>query len=428
MKKKNVPACGIFAAVTLAALLLTGCPQDTADSGGGKADYTAASIADMREWLSGQPDNTAAAAYTVKLNVSDIGGDSWAYDSTTDNSAGMAIRLSEKYVSLDLSGSTITTIPDEAFGSMLGRNRNPYLTGITIPNSVTAIGNRAFFDCTSLARITIPASVTSIGREAFAYCTSLASVTIPASVTTIEAETFLLCTSLASVTIPNSVTSIESQAFELCTSLASVTIPASVTSIESWAFARCTSLAAINAAAANTAYTSQDGVLYNKNKTLLHTYPAGKTGSTFTIPNSVASIGDGAFVFCTSLTSVTIGNSVTSIETWAFSDCTSLASVTIGNSVDSIGHSAFIRCTGLASVTIPNSVTSIGIGAFLECTSLASVTFQGTIASDRFKSSAFHGDLHDKYLAGGIGTYTTNTTNTPIPDVIWEWELVWTKI
>ena len=116
--------------------------------------------------------------------------------------------------------------------------------------------------------------------------------------------------------------------------------------------------------ALNSAYSSVDGVLFNKSQTTLIQYPGGKAGS-YTIPNSVTSIGFAAFAGCTSLTSVTIPNSVTSIGGYAFSGCTSLTSVTIPNSVTSIGDATFSGCTSLTSVTIPNSVTSIG--EFCEC-------------------------------------------------------------
>ena len=110
------------------------------------------------------------------------------------------------------------------------------LTGVTIPNGVTSIGDYAFYGCTSLTSVTIPDSVTSIGEYAFSHCTSLTSVTIPNSITNIEYMAFYDCSSLTSINIPDSVTSIGSYAFSYCDSLTSITIPDSVTSIGSYAF------------------------------------------------------------------------------------------------------------------------------------------------------------------------------------------------
>ena len=225
-----------------------------------------------------------------------------------------------------------------------------------------ANGKATITDCSTSASgaITIPSTlggypVTSIGDDAFRDCKSLTSVTIPNSVTSIGDRVFVDCSSLTSVTIPNSVTIIGWYAFESCSSLTNITVDSS-----------------------NKYYSSADGVLFNKNKTVLIRYPMGNARTSYTIPNSVTSIGSSAFHWCDSLTSVTIPNSVTSIGTWAFSDCTSLTSVTIGNSVTSIGGDAFISCSSLTSVTIGNSVTSIGDGAFRYCRSLTDVYYSGT--------------------------------------------------
>jgi len=258
----------------------------------------------------------------------------------------------------------VTSIGDRAF------YKCSTLSSITIPNSVTRIGNWAFEYCSTLSSIAIPNSLTSIGSSAFASCSSLTSITIPNSVTSIGDYSFYYCTSLQSITIPNSVTSIGSYAFEDCTSLTSITIPNSVTRIGEYAFSKCSSLISFTVDAANTHYVSVDGVLFNYAKDTLIQYPIGNKRTTYTIPNSVTSIGNSAFYYCESLSSVTIPNSVTSIGYNAFSNCTSLSSVTIPNSVTSIGSSAFYYCISLSSITIPESVTSIGSEAFYGCTSL----------------------------------------------------------
>ena len=395
--------------------------------------------------------------FAEKVKIGDLYYDLFVYNQTARvarNSVGGDIVIPAS-VTYNSETYSVTSIGDSAFYNC------SRLTSIEIPNSVTYIGYNAFDYCSGLTSVhisdiaawcaiicsshnpmyyahnlylngelvtdlVIPNSVTSIGEEAFYGCSSLTSVTIPNSVTSIEKEAFYGCSSLTSVhisdiaawcaiffsdnplkyahnlylngelvtdlVIPNSVTSIAYQAFYGCSSLTSVTIPNSVTSIRDHAFRNCTSLTSV------------------------------------TIPNSVTSIGNRAFFDCTGLTSVTIGNSVTSIGDWAFYNCSGLSSVIwnakecsdftdqspfirritsfifgdeveyipanlcsgfsnltsiiIPNSVDSIGGSAFLGCTGLTSVTIPNSVTSIGEKAFLGCSGLTSVTIPNSVIGE----------------------------------------------
>jgi len=236
----------------------------------------------------------------------------------------------------------------------------------TIKNlPVTSIGQEAFKNSATLTSVTIPNSVTKIGSSAFYSCTKLTSVNMGSGVTEIALGAFMGCTALKSITIPNSVTKIGMNAFTNCTGLTSLTIPSSVIDISMSAFHSCSGLTAINVDTANTKYSSDNGVLYNKNKTVLHTYPAGKTGA-FTIPDSVTGIETSAFYDCNGLTGVTIPNSVKTIGQAAFRSCKGLTSVTIPNSITTIENYTFTSCTNLTSVNIPDSVTKVGGDAFYD--------------------------------------------------------------
>ena len=263
-----------------------------------------------------------------------------------------------------------------------------------IPNSVTSIGDAAFYGCSYLTFINIPNSVTSICNRAFYNCSGLTSVTIPNSVTSIGDEAFRYCSGLTSITIPNSVTSIGDEAFSGCSGLTSVNINCSPTTIGKSPFSGCSKIEEVSfdceevTSLFNSLSSVKKVTLSNNVKTIGSSAFSGCSGLTsVTIPNSVTSIGSEAFWGCSGLTSVTIGNSVTSIGSSAFQYCSGLTSVTIPNSVTSIGYEAFYGCSGLTSVTIPNSVTSIGSEAFWGCSGLTSVTIGNSVTS--IGSSAF---------------------------------------
>jgi len=214
------------------------------------------------------------------------------------------------------------------------------------------------------------------GAHWYGQRANIRTLVMQTGVASIGNNAFYNCDALTSATIPNTVTTIGNSAFNSCILLESITIPSSVTTIGDYAFQICRSLTAINVDAGNSNFSSDSGVLFNKGKTTLFLYPQKKTGIVYTIPNSVATIGDYAFQGCEGLTSVNIPNSVATIGNYAFNNCRGLMSVNIPNTVVSIGHSAFLSCNVLESITIPASVTTIGDYAFSSCNALTSVTNQ----------------------------------------------------
>jgi hypothetical protein len=177
------------------------------------AGVTFTSVADLGGWLYSRTDNTVRTPYNVKLNVSNLNG---IKDVLSDTP--------KKYVYLDLSGSTFTSIELYDFW------RCTNLISVIIPFGVTSIGGDAFRECTSLDSVIIPNSVKSIGDNAFRYCTSLTNVTIGSGITSIGDNAFNECTSLASIIIPRGITSIGMRAFAYCKSLASVTFQGNIPS------------------------------------------------------------------------------------------------------------------------------------------------------------------------------------------------------
>ena len=270
----------------------------------------------------------------------------------------------------------LTEIGNNAF------NNCGNLTDIVLPDTLTTIGNNAFFNCTSISgTLNIPASVESIGSQALVlvgleeftvdadsqhftavdgilyskdmtrlivYPTEKVCVNfvMPNTVEIIEGGAFRICHGLSgTLTLSTSLKTIKTLAFYFCENInGTLTIPANVTTIESYAFGH-SRFSGYEVAAGNTAYMSEDGVLYNKDQTTIVQYPRGKTGTSFTIPSTV-----------------------THIESHAFGSCTNLTSITLSANLESIGSLAFYRAANLTgALEIPSTVTTIGSGPFAGC-------------------------------------------------------------
>ena len=305
---------------------------------------------------------------------------------------------------------TVTAIADGSYPSGPFYSAQSTLTSITIPETITSIGQDAFYECTALTEVEFTGNslLTTIGSFAFYGCSSLTSITIPSSVESIDYNGFGGCGDLTSVNFGENsqLTTIGDDAFFRCSSLTSITIPSSVTTIGNLAFYYCSSLTSVN---------------FGENSQLITIGTSAFNGCSsltsidFGDNSQLTTIGDNAFYGCSALTSITIPTIVTTIGNFAFQNCSSLTSIDIPASVTSIGEGVLGSCSALTSIevnpdnmaylvdeygvlydinktillaypagntsntsyTIPSSVTTIGDYAFDGCSSFTSVTFEG---------------------------------------------------
>ena len=275
---------------------------------------------------------------------------------------------------------------------------------IAIINGYSSIGSSAFQNATSLNSITIPASVTSIGQYAFAY-TNITSISIPSSITSIDEYAFAF-TYITSISIPSSVTSIGQYAFSN-SSLTSISIPASVTSIDQYAFSN-SAIASINVAQGNTYYASDNsGILFDVTRTTLIQYPSGKTQSSYIISSTVTTIGQYAFQY-SNLSQIAIPSSVQTIGDYAF-QYSNLSTITFdGNSVlTNIGNFAF-SYSNISEINIPASVTSIGNYAF-QYSNISTITFDGNSVLTNIGNFAFsYSNISEINIPASVQTIGNN--------------------
>lgn len=301
----------------------------------------------------------------------------------------------------------VTSIGGASFSHCSG------LTSVTIPESVTSIGASAFYYCEHLNNVIIPQNVNFIGALAFAYCKSMTSITIPEDVTDIEFGTFVYCTNLKDVAMGDKIESIGNEAFGVCKSLAAITIPDGVVEIGSAAFTQCSSLTCVeipdsvmsigekafsncsSLAEFKGKFASADGKCLVVDGVLNSFAPAGVYD--YGVPDGVNKIGSSAFTNCTDLRHIYIKDSVTKIGKSAFFCCHGLTEVTIPDSVTLIDEDAFYYCGNLETVTIGDNVTEIGNSAFFQCTDLTTVTIGKSINKIGYSAFSYCGSLRDVY-------------------------------
>ncbi|MBO5831047.1 MAG: leucine-rich repeat domain-containing protein [Alistipes sp.] len=292
--------------------------------------------------------------------------------------------ISGKYASED--GMSI--ILDGKLIAFVGENVDEY----SIPEGVTAIGERVFAGCTTLSHITIPGSVTEIGANAFKDCSGLRKLTLGCDITLIDST---VRSNIEEVVLLESITTLGDRAFFGFNKLATATLPSSIVQVSEWAFDGCANLRAMNVGC-DLSLVNHDHV---------------KLLESVTILEGVSAIGNGWFEGCTNLREVTIPSSVTAIGDIAFMGCESLESVAMGEGVSTIGSMAFAGCKSLQSITLPDSIADIGSMAFSDCVLLTK--FESKYASEDGRSIIIDGKFA-ACITDGITDYTIPDNVTKI--------------
>lgn len=249
------------------------------------------------------------------------------------------------------------------------------LKNINLPDGLETIDDDAFSLCSALESIVIPDSVTDLGGSVFFNCYNLVSANIPAGITELNVDLFWNCTKLNSITsIPESVTKIGDSVFSGCSSITEITLPKGLQEIGYYVFENCSSLSDIKIDESNENYTTVDGVLYNKDKTLLIAYPIGNERTSFATPSTLTKIRSYPFTHSKNLKEVTLNEGLKEIPHYAFYD-SKIVSVNIPASVNEIVTSAFEKCTELQAVNFADgsNLESISYNAFSECSSLKQI-------------------------------------------------------
>jgi hypothetical protein len=303
--------------------------------------------------------------------------------------------------------STVTTIFNAAFYGATN------LTSVTIPNSVTVINDFVFYGCIGLTSVNIPSNATYIAPSAFYGCSSLTSVTFPSTLHTISTNAFYGCSSLTTFTFPPLVTILESDVFNGCSSLTSVTIPSTLTNITGNPFRNCNNLSSINVASTNAGLLSENGVLFNKDKTTLILCPPKSLIQSFVFPSTVRFVNSYAFSQCQNLRTVMIPRVIT-INDSTFHNCSNLLNVIFTGLVSTINGTNF-SATGdtvvYDSFKNPNNVLNQLSMFTSQINQKTPILTNFTFPSYKFSSAPLMITPPTSDVSGGVLTYVSTDTS-----------------
>lgn len=341
--------------------------------------------------------NGSATNITIPNKIQDVAINSIAKNAFKNNSNILKITISEG----------VTNIGEGAFENCTGLNK------VILSNGIKTINNMAFKGCINIKKISIPKSTSLIGKMVFENCKTLNKIQVdsengqylsndgvlltkdgstimkypenkeiseyivPDGVKIIDENAFSNLRKVTKIDIKDGVTEIKRDAFSNSSLLTSVNIGNTVTSIQLGAFDNCTKLTKINVLEGNINYSSENGILFNKDKTKIIKYPMAKGEQSYDIPNSVKSIEENAFENCKNILSVNINENVTKIGKAAFESCKSLEKIKLPKNISYVGNNAFANCSKLTSIIIPNKdELSIGKETFLN-TNVKSIYLYG---------------------------------------------------
>lgn len=285
--------------------------------------------------------------------------------------------------------------------NILSDNQKDNIKELVIPDTVKTIGMNAFSQCKNLEKVTLGSGVETIDNYAFGYCSKIKEINLGNNVKTIGNSAFSGI-ELTEFVMPDSVTSFDVSAFGSNNTIKKITIGKGYTNTDKYTGVlelcnRLRALEEINVSEDNTAFSSENGILFNKDKTQLIKYPLNKEGESYVIPDTVTNIESYAFRY-TKLKNIKLDDALISIGDYAFESSIIEGNLIIPDNVTNIGSSAFYKCEGLTSLKLGNKVSTIGNNAFEDCNHIKgdliipdSVTSIGSFAFSNCRS--FDGDL-----------------------------------